>query len=1341
MPFALIAVAILLISSMYAVVAAYTERNADNVENISKDLVKFDSSTEDFRNEVNRGMGEIIVSLSYENIPNGLIGCSEVFDARAEEWVGSHFPMSNGIVTAYLNDHDIWLGIGSLKVAEKGASVPTYLRAAGSLAVTVSSGSGSAEKDIPIYADSTATLPFLMESISLFEMSTGGEGSLLTQMMTYQLTSLAQYRVMQGYGMYGAGSMSTDKILTPSDVKKAFDSSVAIIETICFRNTSEGSDWFGKESIDPAEYFLTDTEYLEIDMEAVFAQSMMSVIDDLTLKWFDYFLFDELLAFLEKIVDQLLNVADRLYGAILGFINAIKGNKDDNVAAAWRLYEDVMRNAGLDDREYRYISEIYGTLVSEESVHYADMPSGQTQVYVPAMEMSITIGRTDISKWGGWNRFMENYRHETNWIEESMRSFLKGMTLSVAESYNMGTIRIDVDPYDRSSLSDTLSSALNKEFDNIIRHMHENGRLKDAAFTDPMFSRMFSEMAKDKDRIFKSDADVKNEIYRQIEEQVSQKLRETHGGTILDPGLAGRVAASLMDSPEVGRMTERYAEEVEGRMDLFRKIMDNVRDDGAMALALFSGIAAKGLLKIDLYPAVEGRMRTLTEEMRKNIEMNSVTGVQDLPGIDYFLLSDSKGNVHKEKITISRTDEVDVQVKMGKAVHYTDVEGLAAQYSLTFDVKIEASMELHASASSEFSEMIGQREAEFSDTVALNSNIHVSAISGWPLSNVDYETSWTIVDDIGVVMNKIWVLLLEILEPILGPLRELCKMMNTLSTVFSTALLEISEYMTEFAEKILTVISAFLEMIQNIAEDVLIKLFEGLDIVIKTLTADGKLDIIISYYEFELRIVTNAKDLLFNDKMNLTVSLFKRSESYTIGGSLTVKKDTKGKMAIAGSALYSSEGTEISVSLDPLMKIRKHLAEINGCIRGIDFRITLPEVVQYSMLDLRLSEILPPGISTMMSSIPVPIPGMKGSLDAGLELKYNSPAEFGVLINEFESNPPGDDRGNEWVELYNSTNATVDLDGYVLVAGSNEKNTYKIVKTSIAPREFVVIDLPNLMLNNSTGTKTTGEKITLFDKDGKEVDSTPWKSDTKDDDLSWQRKGDASSAWIHNKSTKGETNGGKAEWSRAIVSIIYDAVVKAVKDVNMVSDLNDLTLLVQKVLETVFMNIARNIAGCIIEASVFVEVAVSDLTGTGHTGVRLALKINESIVIEVFEWMVHQIRQLFGHLDNPSNISPQKPAFEVLIDNVFIQFSVFSMITAPKILKPLSAGEMPRVEIAVVVECNLASVYSLLGKEKGKWKANFGVVMENIPSELVPKAFKVGEGKSADLWLIKGEFW
>jgi hypothetical protein len=41
-----------------------------------------------------------------------------------------------------------------------------------------------------------------------------------------------------------------------------------------------------------------------------------------------------------------------------------------------------------------------------------------------------------------------------------------------------------------------------------------------------------------------------------------------------------------------------------------------------------------------------------------------------------------------------------------------------------------------------------------------------------------------------------------------------------------------------------------------------------------------------------------------------------------------------------------------------------------------------------------------------------------------------SVATTGVMINEFEQNPLGEDAGNEWVELFNPTNkAAMYLDG------------------------------------------------------------------------------------------------------------------------------------------------------------------------------------------------------------------------------------------------------------------------------------------------------------------------
>ena len=47
-------------------------------------------------------------------------------------------------------------------------------------------------------------------------------------------------------------------------------------------------------------------------------------------------------------------------------------------------------------------------------------------------------------------------------------------------------------------------------------------------------------------------------------------------------------------------------------------------------------------------------------------------------------------------------------------------------------------------------------------------------------------------------------------------------------------------------------------------------------------------------------------------------------------------------------------------------------------------------------------------------------------MDVGLDIKYSAPFETGVLINEIESNPEGDDVDNEWVEIINNTATSPD---------------------------------------------------------------------------------------------------------------------------------------------------------------------------------------------------------------------------------------------------------------------------------------------------------------------------
>ena len=130
-----------------------------------------------------------------------------------------------------------------------------------------------------------------------------------------------------------------------------------------------------------------------------------------------------------------------------------------------------------------------------------------------------------------------------------------------------------------------------------------------------------------------------------------------------------------------------------------------------------------------------------------------------------------------------------------------------------------------------------------------------------------------------------------------------------------------------------------------------------------------------------------------------------------------------------------------------------------------------------------------------------------------------------VVINEFEQNPPGDDAGNEWVELYNPTSNEVNISGWKLVNGDNGE--YTIPSGTIIPSEgFLTHTFGSLWLDNRD------ENLTLYNGSSIE-DQTPTKKDTvrsSGDDRCWARfpngnDTDSNSDWKFQASTKNYSNG------------------------------------------------------------------------------------------------------------------------------------------------------------------------------------------------------------------------
>ncbi|MDC6463582.1 lamin tail domain-containing protein [Nitrosopumilus sp.] len=127
-----------------------------------------------------------------------------------------------------------------------------------------------------------------------------------------------------------------------------------------------------------------------------------------------------------------------------------------------------------------------------------------------------------------------------------------------------------------------------------------------------------------------------------------------------------------------------------------------------------------------------------------------------------------------------------------------------------------------------------------------------------------------------------------------------------------------------------------------------------------------------------------------------------------------------------------------------------------------------------------------------------------------------------VVINEVDTNPPGDDSESisEWVELYNPTDNDVDLSGWKIASTTVLKKTLTIPDgTIISSGDFLTF------VNQKVWFTDTAELIELRNSSGLLVDKTREVFDNNDDSTSWQRTYDGFSDWKFTSSTPGNSNG------------------------------------------------------------------------------------------------------------------------------------------------------------------------------------------------------------------------
>ena len=144
--------------------------------------------------------------------------------------------------------------------------------------------------------------------------------------------------------------------------------------------------------------------------------------------------------------------------------------------------------------------------------------------------------------------------------------------------------------------------------------------------------------------------------------------------------------------------------------------------------------------------------------------------------------------------------------------------------------------------------------------------------------------------------------------------------------------------------------------------------------------------------------------------------------------------------------------------------------------------------------------------------------------DGGPEEPEEAEGNGHVVINEVEANPAGTDTGNEWVELYNPTDQTVNIGGWKLSTTKGDTVTLTLSEgTTIASGEYKVYTYTSQWIDNE------GESIILKNALNQIVDETPTLNDTANSGSTWARSPNgidtnSLSDWDYQSGTEGVPN-------------------------------------------------------------------------------------------------------------------------------------------------------------------------------------------------------------------------
>ena len=380
---------------------------------------------------------------------------------------------------------------------------PWALRVSGSVDLRLQAPGWETLDRVALDHETHHALPFLAERIRTFRDAVRGDTSDFARVIRYMLTTLVQYRILEGYawGEYGVSGTAVGDILTTADIEQAVNLGLLLEQVRVFRDFDDaqaaGLDAsLGKAglgitadlltrharggAVDPADLFLLLKGFdgTRLPLHQLLAHALLSLQESAGLRLADYL-------GIGPLADLYLQVTEAVGNAFLDFLGWVVG-VDREVEAVKAYFQHLLGSAGAN-------SLVLGPVGIALPAQDYSVPNGgnNTTISVPAGTYGVALPTFDLFAKEGdafWKAYYHSdFRGALTRVHDGIEGLAKDIADKIATDLQ-AMIGLDdpvlrIDPKDGVSLGENLLDFLEARFFPAVRALRDNAAAAPALFS------------------------------------------------------------------------------------------------------------------------------------------------------------------------------------------------------------------------------------------------------------------------------------------------------------------------------------------------------------------------------------------------------------------------------------------------------------------------------------------------------------------------------------------------------------------------------------------------------------------------------------------------------------------------------------------------------------------------------------------------------------------------------------------------------------------------------------------------------------------------------------------